>query len=192
VAGRDLLQLTVSEWLDALAAADPVPGGGSAAALTAATAAAIVAKTARLSAAEWKEAKGVEAQALALRGRLAELAGTDAQVYGESLAALADRGDAADERRDFSLGSALERAAHVPLLIAETACDVALLAANSAEHVQLAVQPDAQAAASLAAAAAEAAAKLVEVNLATTPGGEPARRARRAAESAAAAVQSAR
>jgi glutamate formiminotransferase/formiminotetrahydrofolate cyclodeaminase len=192
VTGRDFLQLSVSEWLDALAAADPAPGGGSAAAMTAATAAAIVAKTARLSAREWKEAKGVEAQALALRARLAELAGTDAEVYADSLAALADRAETADERRDFALGAALERAAHVPLLIAETACDVALLAAGAAEFVQLAVQADAQAAVSLAAAAAEAAAKLVEVNLATTATDERARRARRAADSAAAAVQSAR
>ena len=78
------------------------------------------------------------------------------------------------------------------LTIAETACDVALLAANAAEYVRLEVQPDARAAGSLAAAAASAAALLVEVNLTATADDERVRQARRAAEGAAAAVQSAR
>ena len=191
MAPRDFLGLTVDEWLEALAAPDPVPGGGSAAALTAATAAALVAMTARLSP-DWPEAGGIAAQALKLRSRLAQLAEADAEVYAESLAALAAKGAQPDERRDFALGNALDRAAAVPLVIAETASDAALLAASAVEHVQLELQPDAQAAAALAAAAAEAAARLVEVNLTTTAGDERVRRARRAADNAAAAVQSAR
>jgi methenyltetrahydrofolate cyclohydrolase len=191
VAARGYLGLTVEEWLEALAAADPVPGGGSAAALTAATAAALVAMTARLSP-DWPEAGGVAAQALKLRARLAELAERDAEVYAESLAALAAKGGEPDERRDFALGAVLGRAAEVPLAIAETASDAALLAVSAAEHVHPELQPDAQAAAALAAAAAEAAARLVEVNLTTTAEDARVRRARRAADDAAAAVQSAR
>ena len=191
MAARGYLELTVDEWLDALAAADPVPGGGSAAALTAATAAALVAMAARLSP-DWPEAGGVTAQALRLRTRLGELAQRDAEVYAESLTALAAKSAEPDERRDFALGSALLRAAEIPLAIAETASDAALLAVSAAEHVQLELQPDAQAAASLAAAAAEAAARLVEVNLTTTAGDARVHRARRAADDAAAAVQSAR
>jgi methenyltetrahydrofolate cyclohydrolase len=191
VAGRNLLELTVAAWLDTLAAADPVPGAGSAAALTASTAAALVAMTARLSEG-WEDAPGVVAQALALQERLAELAQSDADAYAESLEALAARAKGSDERRDLALGDALDRAARVPLAIAETAHDVALLAAKAAEHVRIEVQADAQAAASLAAAAASTAALLVEVNLTTSEHDERVRRARRAADGAAAAVQSAR
>jgi methenyltetrahydrofolate cyclohydrolase len=191
MAGRDFLDLTVAEWLETLGAADPVPGAGSAAALTAAGAAALVAMTARLSE-EWPEAPGVVAQALALQKRLAELAQADAEVYAESLRALASRGAGSDERRDFALGRVLDRAAQAPLAIAETAYDVALLAANAVERVRLEVQPDAKAAASLAAAAASAAALLVEVNLTAGEDDPRARQARRAADAAAAAVQSAR
>jgi len=183
--------LSVSEWLEALAAEDPVPGGGSAAAMTAAAAASLVAMTARLSSG-WPEASGVVAQALALRDRLSDLAQADAEVYAESLAALAAAGGGSDARRDFALGTTLGRAAQVPLVIAETASDVAMLAASAEEHVRLDVQPDIHAAAALAAAASGAAARLVEVNLTTTADDERVRRARRAAESAAAAVQSAR
>ena len=191
MAGAKLHELTIAEWLAALAAGNPVPGAGSAAALTASAAAALVAMTARLSD-EWPEAAGVAAQALALQQRLAELAQADAEIYAESLDALAAREKGQDERRDFALGTLLDRAARVPLAIAETACDVALLAANAAAYVRLEVQPDARAAGSLAAAAASAAALLVEVNLTATADDERVRQARRAAEGAAAAVQSAR
>lgn len=191
MAGPRILELSVDAWLEALAAADPVPASGSAAALTAAAAAALVAKAARVSS-EWTEAGGVVAQAVALQHRLAELAQTDADVYGESLEALAARGEKSDERRDFALGRTLDRAARAPLAIAETAHDVALLAAAAAEQVRMDVQPDVLAAASLAAAAASAAALLVEINLTARGDDERVAQARRAADRAAAAVQSAR
>ena len=191
MAPSGFLGLTVGEWLEALAAADPVPGGGSAAALTGATAAALVAMTARLSP-DWNEASGVAAQAIKLRGRLAGLAQVDAEVYAESLAALADKRPEPDERRDFALGTKLDLAAEIPLQIAHAAADTALLAADATEHVVPALQPDTHAAAALAAAAAEVAARLVEVNLVMTAEDPRVRGARRAADEAAAAVQSAR
>jgi methenyltetrahydrofolate cyclohydrolase len=191
VAPKGFLGLTVGEWLEALAAADPVPGGGSAAAMTGATAAALVAMAAGLSP-DWEEASGVAAQAIKLRGRLAGLAQVDAEVYAESLAALADRGEEPDERRDFALGTKLDLAAEVPLQIAHAAGDTALLAADAAEHVRPELQPDIHTAAALAAAASEAAARLVEANLVMTAEDPRVRGARRAADAAAAAVQSAR
>jgi formiminotetrahydrofolate cyclodeaminase len=191
VAERGFLGLTVGEWLEIVAAPDPVPGGGSAAALTGATAAALVAMTARLSP-EWEDASGVAAQAIKLRGRLAGLAQVDAEVYAESLAALAAARGEPDERRDFALGTKLDLAAEVPLQIAHAAGDTALLAADAAENVTPELRPDAHAAAALAAAAAEAAAKLVEANLVMTAEDPRVRGARRAADAAAAAVQSAR
>jgi formiminotetrahydrofolate cyclodeaminase len=67
--------------------------------------------------------------------------------------------------RDFNLGQALDRAADVPLAIAEAACDVAQLAAYVADHCEGDVRADAASAAALASGAARAAAHLVEVNL---------------------------
>jgi formiminotetrahydrofolate cyclodeaminase len=166
--GRDFLELTLGEWLEELGARAPVPGGGSAAAMTAAMAASLVAMTARLSAGSWPEANGVVVQAARLRNRLSAFAQTDAEVYAASLDAMARTTDVPDERRDFELGSALDRAAETPLRIAETAYDVVLLAAEAAVRGDPQQHPDAQAAAALAAAAAQAAARLVEVNLSTT------------------------
>jgi formiminotetrahydrofolate cyclodeaminase len=176
--GRDFLELTLGEWLEELGERGPVPGGGSAAAMTAAMAASLVAMTARLSAGSWPEANGVVVQAARLRNRLAAFAQTDAEVYAASLDAMAHATDVPDERRDFELGSALDRAAETPLRIAETAHDVVLLAAEAAVRGDPQQHPDAQAAAALAAAAAQAAARLVEVNLTTTDEDPRVRQAR--------------
>ena len=80
-----LLELTVQGWLEELGERGPAPGGGSAAAITAAMAAALVGMAARLSAESWSEAGGICAQTWALRVRLAGLAQADADDYGESL-----------------------------------------------------------------------------------------------------------
>lgn len=179
---RGYLELTVQDWLETLAASHPVPASGSAAAITASTAAAVVAMAGRLS----SGCGGITAQALALRSRLAGLAEVDADVYAASLDALASsQPDADDERRDYALRLALQEAAEAPVLIAETAADVAALAATAAGIVAGEVAPDAQAAAALAAGAATAAAHLVSVNLATGPTDVRLRRARAAAERAA-------
>lgn len=182
---RPFLELTVGEWLDTLAAPEPAAASGSAAAMTAATAAALIALTARAT----DGGGGIAAQALALRGRLVGLAEWDAEAYGASLAALGTSTGGGDERRDFALRSALERAAQVPLAIAEAAADVALLAAAAAPVVAPDVEADAQGAAALAAGAAAAAARLVEVNLASGPGDERVRRARAAAAQATTAAK---
>ncbi|MFL5966947.1 MAG: cyclodeaminase/cyclohydrolase family protein [Gaiellaceae bacterium] len=183
---RPFLELTVSEWLETLAAPEPGAASGSAAAMTAATAAAVIALTARATQAG---GGGIAAQALALRGRLVGLAEWNAEVYAVSVAALADASGGGDERRDFELRTVLDRAAEVPLAIAEAAADVALLAAAAAPIVTPAVEPDALAAAALAAGAAAAAARLVEVNLGAAPGDERTRRARAAASRAAEAAR---
>jgi formiminotetrahydrofolate cyclodeaminase len=185
---RPFLELTVAEWLDTLAAPEPFAASGSAAAMTAATAAAVIALTAR---ATQDGGGGIAAQALALRGRLVGLAEWDADAYGASVAALAAASGGGDARRDFALRSALDRAAEVPLTIAETAADVALLATAAARVVSPEVEADAQAAAALAAGAAAAAARLVEVNLSMAEGDERVRRARAAATQAATAAREA-
>src|SRR2546423_1215288 len=163
-----LLDLTVRGWLDELAEEGPAPGGGSAAAMTAAMGAALVGMAARLSADSWPEAGGISAQASALGVRLADLAQADADDYRASLEMLDRVQDIPDERRDRELAGALDRSARTPLAIAETACDVVMVAREARERVEPKVQADVDAAAALAAAAAQAAARLVEVNLSAT------------------------
>jgi formiminotetrahydrofolate cyclodeaminase len=183
-----LLELTVRAWLDELGDANPSPAGGSAAAVAGAMAASLVTMTARLSE-DWEDAGGVVAQASSLAGRLGSLADIDADIYTETLIALDHRDEIPAERRDLVLGETLSRAAQAPLAIAQAAADVAILAAEAAEHADPRLRPDADAAAALAAAAAQAAARLVEVNLVTTRDDPRVAQARTAAEAAVRAMR---
>jgi formiminotetrahydrofolate cyclodeaminase len=169
--------LRIDPLLDAFAAKEPAPGGGSAAALVGAMAAALCAKVARFS-----DDGGSLAQAEALRRRLTALAPEDAAAFVAALDKLRTRGD------DFDLGRALMLAAAVPLRIAEACADVAELGAALAESGRADLQPDARAAAVLAAAAARSSALLVEANLGAAPGDERVARARLLADGAASAA----
>ena len=163
-----------------ISSGEAVPGSGWVAAVSGGLAAALVAKAAARSEG-WGGAEGARAQALDLRDRLLALAGQDARAYEHALTAL--------ERRDSGLARALDRAAEVPLAIAESSVDVALLAAEAAEAADGSARADASAAAALAAGAARAAVRLVEVNLVTVEEDERLARARRAAEAAAEAAR---
>jgi formiminotetrahydrofolate cyclodeaminase len=123
------------------------------------------------------------AQAASLETRLLRLAAEDAEAYAAAIAVLpgADPGEP-DARRDFKLGTVLDRAAAVPLAIAEACADVVTLARDLAARLDPALGPDLEAAARLAGGAARAAAHLVEINLVVGPDDERARRARAAAE----------
>jgi methenyltetrahydrofolate cyclohydrolase len=169
--------LRIDALLDALAAQEPAPGGGSAAAVVGSMAAALCAKVARFSG-----DAGAAAQAEALRRRLTALAAEDAAAFVAALEQLHERRD------DFDLGRALALAADVPLRIAEASADVAALGSALAERGKPDLQPDARAASVLAAAAARASALLVEANLGATPGDERVERARLVADGAEAAA----
>ena len=183
------LDLTVQGWLEELGEPGPAPGGGSAAAIAAAMGAELVAMAARISADSWPEAGGTAAQASTLSIRLAALAQADADVYAESLRALAQPEEIPADLRDSELGAALDRSAQTPLAIAETACDVALVALEARERVDLKVQADVDAAIAFAGAAAQAAARLVEVNLSATRDDPRVQQARATAETAARAMR---
>lgn len=165
------------------------PGGGSAAALAVAFAAGLVAMAARASEAAWAEAEGFAAQALAIRERAAHLALADAEAWDRALAALRDAGPGGDPRRDFALEQKLERAAALPLEIADLGADAAALAAHASELCDGAYRPDAVAAAALAAGGAQAAAHIVEVNLAVRESDPRLARARASEQAAAAAAE---
>ena len=165
--------LPLNELLDEVSSAEPMPGAGYCAAITLELAAGLIVMAARVSRAEWGEARGAAAQATTLRARIAPLAERNVDAYREAVGLLA-------------------RAAAVPLEIAEVAVDVASLAAVVAERGEQALRADAVSAALLAEAAARTAATLVEVNLGTTSADERVTHARDLAGSATAAAQRAR
>jgi formiminotetrahydrofolate cyclodeaminase len=179
----------LKEFLDAIAAETPAPGGGSVAAVVTEMAAALAAMVARFSREQWDGARGAVAQAEALRKRAAPLAQEDADAYEAVLAALRMPKDLEPEVRNALIGETLSRAADVPLRIAETAADVAELGATIAEHGNPNLRGDAAAAAVLGEAAARVAANLVEINLATTEQDERIGRARELTVSAAVAAR---
>ena len=102
-----LLDRSLREFLDDVAARGRTPGGGSAAALVTALAAALLAKIARTSTA-WPESRGIAAQAESLRDRAAPLAQADAEEYEAALQAREDEGEAG-ERREIGRASCRER-----------------------------------------------------------------------------------
>jgi formiminotetrahydrofolate cyclodeaminase len=188
------LGLSLSAFLDGLAARERAPGGGSAAALTVAFAAALVAMVARSSRDLWEDAPGIAAQALTLQDRAASLTRTDAEAWDDALAALRATADPTETggngaRGDLELERKLQHAAAIPLEIAELGADTALLAAYAGEHGDLAYRADAAAAAALAAGGARAAAHLVEVNLGIRPGDERLSRARASEKAATEAAE---
>jgi methenyltetrahydrofolate cyclohydrolase len=188
------LELSVAAFLDGVATRERAPGGGSAAALTVAFAAGLIAMVARSSRSVWDEASGVAAQALTLQDRAASLTHTDAEAWDDALAALRAVADPTESggngsRGDVELERKLERAAAIPLAIAELGADTALLASHAGEHGDLAYRADAAAAAALAAGGARAAAHLVEVNLGIRPGDERLARARASEKAATEAAE---
>lgn len=160
----------------------PRPGkpaaAGPATAQAGAAAASIVAAAAR----HVGDATGA-AQGSALETRLLRLATEDADAYAAAVDAFpSEAHETSDPRRDFAFGTVLDRAAAVPLAIAEACADVVVLARDLAGRLDPALAADLEASALLAGGAARAAAHLVEINLVVGPDDERARRARRAAE----------
>ena len=151
-------QRTVEDFLAAVAARQPAPGGGAVAALTVAAAAGLVAMSARYSSRD-DAADEADAERTAVLG----LADADAVVYGEVLAAL--RAPKAEPGRAERVRTALERAADVPLRIAEAGARVARLAAAVADGGNPNLAGDVRAGVVLAEAGARAAAELVRINV---------------------------
>jgi formiminotetrahydrofolate cyclodeaminase len=185
----DVFDQPLRTFVDQLAAEEPAPAGGSAAALAVTMAAALIAKVAKGSP-SWLGRDSIGAQAERLRRRTAPLVQADADAYEEALAALNLPTALEPEVRNMAIGQVLARAVEVPLAIADAGADVAVLAAVAAEHGTLDRRADAVAAAHLASSGAQVAAQLVVVNLVVAPDDERTRRARAVAEVAAAAARS--
>src|SRR5262249_28158104 len=117
--GAGYLDIRVGEVLDALAAARPDPGGGSAAALAVALAAALCAMTAELSARHLAQAPRLAADSRELLRRAAPLAQADADAYGGVLAARRAPGPPAGRPRAERVSAALARASGLPPEVAQ-------------------------------------------------------------------------
>lgn len=171
------LDRSVGDLLDGLGDGRISGPAGCSAAVTAALAASLVMRTAR-SAQRWPDGPGTIAQAEALQRRLLSLAQRDQDAHEQALTLLAQAAGTEQPahvgpgQRDGELATALQRAASVPLAIAQTAADVALLAAGAAHSGPPETRADAQAAVDLARAASAAAARLVLANL-TVPADHP-------------------
>ena len=164
---------TLAAFLDELASREPVPGGGSAAALAGATAAGLVSMVCNLTIGKrrYRDAETVLTEVLAQseerRHRLMMLVDEDTRAYARVMAAYRlPRNTAADQaERERTWQAALEQAAAVPMDVAEACLGVLSLAESAAKLGNPWAVSDAGAAALLAEAAAEAAGLSVEVNL---------------------------
>jgi methenyltetrahydrofolate cyclohydrolase len=172
------LDQPVRDFLDRLASRTATPGGGGAAAVTAALAAGLVAMAARFSATQLPQAGELAVRADELRRRAADLADIDARAYQAVLAA------APGQRREALLG-----AAAVPLEISEIGAQVAEMARLVAEAGNPNLRGDAVTGAVLAAASARSAACLVDINV--DLGGLEPELSRRAAQAVTAACRAA-
>jgi formiminotetrahydrofolate cyclodeaminase len=174
--------------LEEIAGPTAAPGAGAVSGFVIAMSAGLIASAARRSP-DWSAAKGVVAQAEALRARVERLAEENEAAYlaARSLieGAEGDGGNASDK----VLGKALDTAAELPLAIAEIAYDVVLLGAETAAHAAPGGADDAAAAAVLAEAASHAAAGLIAANLVSVPGDARVAYAHRLAAAASDAVR---
>jgi len=152
-------------FLDALGAATPAPGGGSAAALAAALGAALVRMVAGVTAQKSKddvlriEMERLGGRAGALEGELRALVREDAEAYDAYLKLKKAGAPAADQER------ALLHAADVPLRVARAAGVGIGLAVTAAERGRKALASDAAVAAWLLRSGAQGAALNVRINL---------------------------
>jgi len=162
---------TLDGWIDELAGGAPVPGGGSAAALTGTLAAALVAMVARLTigrkayAGVEGRAKEILAEAEQLRSELRRLVDEDAESYTRVSEAYKIPKD--DATRPNAIDQALLGAARPPAHVAQRAARVLELAGEIGTIGNKNATSDANVAAGLAKAALEGARENVRVNVAS-------------------------
>jgi formiminotetrahydrofolate cyclodeaminase len=168
-----LNDLPMNVLLERLGSSDPVPGGGSASALTAAMGAALVAMVAELTigrpdyAEHEATIRKLRFDALERRAELLSLAQEDADAYDAVVRArhLPKESEAEREARRDALGKAMVAAARAPLRAAVVAGEVLDLAERIAPIGNRNAVSDAGVAALLAAAGLRGALLNVRINL---------------------------
>jgi glutamate formiminotransferase/formiminotetrahydrofolate cyclodeaminase len=175
---------TPAAFLEALASADPTPGGGSAAAYSGAIAAALVAMVARLTIGRKKYSdvqelmSAVLEKAEALRADLTADVERDAGAYQAVMAAykLPKDSPQTNQAREAAAQAAILQAARVPLDVARKSVEVIELASQVVAHGNLNAISDGGSAAAQARAALTSAGYNVRTNvnsLGTTGLGTP-------------------
>ncbi|MBN1400764.1 MAG: cyclodeaminase/cyclohydrolase family protein [Anaerolineae bacterium] len=167
------IEKRVSEFLDELASKEPVPGGGSGAALGASLAAALVSMVCNLTIGKKgyeevsEELAGLLERSEALRRQAADLLQADTEVYSQVMAAyrLPRKTDEQKLARQEAMQSALKAAAEVPLQLAECCAEIVCAALPVAEMGNPWAVSDAGVGALLAEACLRAALLNVYVNL---------------------------
>jgi formiminotetrahydrofolate cyclodeaminase len=173
VPGQSFRELTLAEFAGRLAGSEPVPGGGSASAVSAALGASLVAMVATLSQGRPKYAQHEALYAVALpvarklADELFQLADEDARAYAAcALALKLPREAFADkEFRDAQVRATAKVAAEVPLRAVERCRDVLVWAEALTGRSNVNASSDLRVAALLAEAAGHGAAENVLVNL---------------------------
>ena len=152
------LELPLERFLEILAAREPVPGGGGAAAMSVALGAALAAMAARFSSSRLDDAEELARKADELRAAVQPLIDNDASAYSRVLEIYRS-----DDRSE--LKGALSAAADVPLSIAMAGVEVSELGVLIAEHGNPNLRGDAVTAVLLAESGTQAAGLLVNLNL---------------------------
>lgn len=166
-------QLTTTEFVDALAAGQPTPGGGGAAALTGSQAAALVSMVINFTVGKKKYA-AVEAEmqrylarSETLRAELLAAVDADAAAFDAVAAtySLPKETDAEKAARTDAMQQALKHAAAVPFAVAEQCLEIIRLSAPVGAKGNTNVVSDAATALYLAFAALKSAIVNVNINL---------------------------
>jgi methenyltetrahydrofolate cyclohydrolase len=160
-------------FLDELASAEPVPGGGSVAALSGAFAASLVAMVCRLTVSKKgyemvsDELRSIIPRAETLQRELRDLVQADSDAYARVIDAyqLPKDTDAEKAARSRAVQDALKHASDVPLRVAERCADVLALARIVAEKGNKNAASDAGVGALMAEAGLSGAALNVSINL---------------------------
>ncbi|MDQ5824521.1 MAG: cyclodeaminase/cyclohydrolase family protein [Chloroflexota bacterium] len=168
-----LTKMTVQDFIEQLASAQPTPGGGSASALAGAMSAAMVEMACNLTVGRDKfrdveaDLTVVLARAKELRGTLLEAVDQDTEAYDQVSQAykLPRSTDAEKAERTAAIQAGLQYATEVPLRVAQASHEIYQLATIAIEKSNPNVASDAKVAQLLADAARDGAIANVNINL---------------------------